>query len=114
MIQQLRREPVMLISTLAPFAITILVSFGLHLTPTQVAAVGTISTAVTALAAAALVTPVNIVGIGAAISTILVAAGAFGLHLTGAQISVYIGIITSVLGYLMREKVTPVTGTRPK
>lgn len=114
MINILRREPVLLVSTLLNFAIVLLSAFGLHLTATQTAAVGTISTAVTGIIAVVMVSPVNIASIGTGLTTILVAAAAFGLHLSSGQVAIFVGVVTTILGSMLREKVTPLVGTRPR
>jgi hypothetical protein len=83
-----------------------------HLTPVEMAAAATITTAVTAILAAFLTRPVNLGVVHTAIVTGLVAAAAFGLHLTPQLTGVIASLIIVGLGYLMREKVSPVVGTK--
>lgn len=109
-----RREPVMMIGAGLNSLILTYFSFfpGIHLTPGELAAIGTISTALCALAGAFLTTPANIGVIHASLTTILVAAAAFGLHLSDHQIAVAVSAIVIVLGWLHRSSVRPVVGMR--
>jgi uncharacterized membrane protein YfcA len=109
----IRREPVLVIGVGLAVAVMMIIAFVPHLTPTEVAAVSTIVTAVTAIISAFLVKPANVAVISAAISTGLVAAAAFGLHLSPAVIATVASTVVAVLGYLLREKVSPVVGTKP-
>jgi hypothetical protein len=82
--------------------------FHIHLSQEQMAALATISTAVTSIIAGLLVRPIHLGVINTAVSTALVATAAFGLHITPANIAEVTGVITAILSYLMREKVTAI------
>ena len=104
-----RSEPVV---TIGAFVSTLVVMFctyfpGIHLSSGELAAVATIATAVTALIAAFLVTPVNLAVISGTLSTILVAATAFGLHLSSDQIASLAAGVVTLLGFILRGHVSP-------
>ena len=105
----LRNEPMMALGSGLNVVVLMIAAFapGLSLTPVQMAAVGTISTALTSASAAFLATPVQLGVINSAVTTTLVAAAAFGLHMTPAAIALAGGAVSSGLSYLMREKLTP-------
>lgn len=109
-----RREPVLMVGAGLNALVLMYFSFfpGIHLTPGELAAIGTISTALCALVAAFLTTPANVGVIHASLTTILVAAAAFGLHLSDHQIAVVVTVIVTVLGYVHRMSVSPVAGAR--
>jgi hypothetical protein len=110
--QWIRREPVLLVGVGLAIVVMMATTFPFHFTPVEIAAVSTITTAITAIVAAILVKPVNVALIHAALVTGLVAAAAFGLHLSPAMIAVAASAGVTVLGYLLREKVSPVAGER--
>jgi hypothetical protein len=105
-----RQEPMLVIGVVLNVAVVMIAAFapGLHLTPTEMSAVVTISTALTSAAAAFLVVPAQLGVINAAVSTILVASAAFGLHMMPYAIALVTASVSSLLSYLMREKVSPV------
>jgi hypothetical protein len=105
----IRREPIMTIAAGLSTAIITIFSFVPHFTPVEVAAIATITTAVTALIAAFLTQPLNIGAIHAALTTGLVAAATFGLRLSPAETGAIASGIVIFLNYLAREKLTPVT-----
>ncbi len=104
-----RSYPVLAISTLATTLVVMFFTYfpGIHLTSTQLASVATIATAVAALIAAFLVTPVDLGVISGIVSTILVAATSFGLHLPNDQIAAVAAAIVAVLGYILHGHVSP-------
>jgi hypothetical protein len=110
-----RREPVLMVGAGLNGLILMFFAFfpGFHLTSAELAAIGTISTALCALVGAFLTTPPNQGIISASISTILVAAAAFGLHLSPHTIAVVAAGIVTVMSYLLRHNVSPVVGQAP-
>jgi hypothetical protein len=102
----LRREPAVILYAVNA-VVALAVSFGLHLTATQTAAVATIATAVLAIATGALTRPVEVSVISGGLAAGLTAATAFGLHLTGSQIGATVTVLSLVLALILRQNVSP-------
>lgn len=105
-----RQEPFLVIGAALNVAVVMVAAFSpaWHLSPTEMAAVSTIATALTSAAAAFLVIPVSLGVINTCVSTILVASAAFGLRMSPADIALVTASVSSLLSYLVREKVIPV------
>lgn len=87
--------------------VALLVSFGLHLSHDQVAAITTIATAVLTIATAVITRPIVVSTVTAAVGSLLTAAAAFGLHLTSDQIGATVTALSIVLALLLRQNVSP-------
>jgi hypothetical protein len=112
-LSQVRQEPMMVIGAALNVVVVLAaafipVAFGTRLTQDEMAALSTISTALTSAGAALMTTPVRLGVINSAVSTSLVAGAAFGLNLSPSNIAVITGSLATLLSYLMREKVQAV------
>ena len=87
--------------------IAIILSYLVHLTPTQLAAVTTITMALSTIYTAARARPVSVSILVGGLATIAVASAAFGLHLTADQIGTGVTVLSAVLGLLFRNSLTP-------
>lgn len=105
----LRREPAMIMYAVNA-CVALAVSFGLHLTATQTAAVATIATGLLAIATGALTRPVEVSVITGGLAAALTAAVAFGLHLSGNQIGSLVTVLSLALALILRQNVSPAAG----
>lgn len=101
-----KRESVVILYV-ANVAVALLVSWGLKLTPAQVGAVTTITSALVTIITAFAVRPVTVPLIKGAATTLLVAFSAFGLHLSTSQIGYSTAALSIIVGLLLRQNVTP-------
>lgn len=92
--------------------VALLVSFGLPLSQTGVAAVTTIATAVLSLIAAFTARPVALGLLSAAATSLLTAAAAFGLNLTADQTGLVVAVLSLVVGLLTHQAVIPQTAAK--
>lgn len=88
--------------------LAMILSYLVHLSPTQVAAVTTITMALSTIYTAARARPVAVSVLVGGLSTIAVAGGAFGLHLTADQIGTGVTVLSAILGLVFRQNLTPV------
>lgn len=108
---ELRYEPAVALYAVNS-VVAAVVAFGLHLTPTQTAAVTTIATGILALTAASLTRPVTVSAITGAVATVAAAGAAFGLHLTTGQIGAGVTVLSLLLSLVLRQAVTPAARLR--
>ncbi len=99
-------EPAVLAWALNGGVATVL-AFLVHLTPLQVGAVTTITTALAALYTAARAKPVAVSMLVGALATIATASAAFGLHLSADIIATGVTALSAILGLVFRANVTP-------
>lgn len=87
--------------------IATLLAYVVHLSPGQLAAVTTITMALSTIYTATRAKPPSVSLLLGGLSTIAVAAGAFGLHLTADQISTGVTVLSAILGLAFRASLTP-------
>lgn len=85
----------------------LLVSYGVDLDKSQVAAISVIVTAILAGVTAAMTRPLVVSGITGAVGTLLAAVAAFGAHLTADQIGTTVTALSIALALLLRTNVSP-------
>jgi hypothetical protein len=108
----IRGEPAVIAYALNA-AVVLAVSFGLHLSHDQEAAVATIVAAVLSGFAAVATRPVVVSAVTGALSTALAAAAAFGLHLTAGQLGTLVTVVSLVLAHVLRANVSPAGARSP-
>lgn len=82
-------------------------AFLAHLSPTEIAAVTTITTAAAAVVTALRTRPISVSVITGAVATIATAVSAFGLNLPTPVVGVVVTVLSTVLGLLFRQNLTP-------
>jgi hypothetical protein len=93
--------------------IAAILAFLVHLTPTEIAAITTITTAAAAVVTAAQARPIAVSVITGAVVTIATAVGAFGLNLPTATIGAAVTALSGLLGLLFRQNLTPLVHVTP-
>lgn len=84
-----------------------LLGVALHLGPTPVAAVATVTTALSTVVTAVKARPVNVSVLVGSLATIATACAAFGLHLPAPVIATGTAVLSAVLGLVFRANLTP-------
>ena len=84
-----------------------ILSYVAHLSPTQLAAVTTITMALSTIYTAARAKPVSVSVLVGGLATIATACAAFGLRLSADEIGTGVTVLSAILGLVFRVNLTP-------
>lgn len=87
-----------------------ILSYLVHLSPVQLAAVTTITMALSTVYTAARSKPVAVSVLVGGLATVATASAAFGLHLSADEIGTGVTVLSALLGLVFRANLTPNKG----